>query len=54
MAASLCSSSYFEGWKDRLYCRFGRDLLSQGLIVNYGEGGYCGLAHAPQDFLLDR
>lgn len=44
----------FEGWKDRLYCRFGRDLLGLGPIVKDGEGGYCGLAHAPQVFLLDK
>lgn len=42
----------FEGWKDRLYCRFWGDLLGLGLIVKDGEGGYCELAHASQVFCL--
>lgn len=43
MVASLCSKSsfsvdnYFEGWNNKSYCRFGREFLGLGFIVNCGE-----------------
>lgn len=54
MVASLCSGSsvslqdYFEGWNNRSFCRFWRELLGLGFIVKDGEGGCHGLEGATQ------
>lgn len=54
MVASLCSGSsaslqdYFEGWNNRSFCRFWRELLGLGFIVKGGEGGCHGLEGVTQ------
>lgn len=59
MVASLCSASspslqdYFEGWNNRSYCRFGRELLGLGFMVKDGEGGCRGLEGATQVYCFD-
>lgn len=59
MVASLCLGSssslqdYFEGWNNKSYHRFGRELLGLGFIVKDGEGGCHGLEGATPVYCFD-